>query len=755
VTRRAPTPDLPFPDLEEGARYVGVALDVPVDRIFTYRVPPALTDRAQPGHRVTVPFRRRARVGFIVERQGQPSLTRVHDVKAIPDDTPLLDPGLLALGRFVARYYGATFGEALAAMVPRGVRTRGRGRMRTRVRLAPPPPPTSPPATEARTGPRARILRLLREHPEGFVLSELCARARVSASPVQTLARRGVVTLEKERSEEDALEVAVRETIARASPLPLTPDQAAALARLRPAVEAETYAPFLLMGVTGSGKTEVYLQAMETCVAQGRQAIVLVPEIALTPQTVRRFRARFDRVAVLHSAMTDAHRARVWQRIRKGEVDVVIGPRSAVFAPVPRLGLLVVDEEHEGSFKQQSAPRYHARDVGLVRAREAGAVVILGSATPALESWRHAKEGRYALLRLPERVGGKPLPSVQVVDARSGEERPRHRGHLTRTLLVRIREALRDEGQVILLQNRRGFATSVSCARCGYVLNCLHCDVALTYHRRDALALCHLCGHESVLPPACPDCALPGLRMRGAGTQTVESELAEAFPEARTARMDSDTMSTRESYEDVLGRFGRRELDILVGTQMIAKGLHFPHVTLVGIVSADTSLVLPDFRSAERTFSLVAQVSGRAGRGEAPGRVVVQTTMPDHPAIRFAAAHDFESFAEAECNDRKAHGYPPVGRLLHVVLRGADPEAVEARATDTGRRLREAAPARAEVLGPAVPGIARVQGLHRRHLLVKARRPAQIAALLGVLRAAPRPRGGVDESWDVDPLSLL
>ena len=748
--------DLLFPDSEQDASYVAVALDVPVDRLFTYRVPETLADRARPGHRVTVPFRGRNRVGFIVERSDERPPFRVLDVDDIPDPEPLLDDGLLDLGRFIARYYGATLGEALSAMVPRGVRRRGKGRPRTRVRLvAEADLQAQTTDGEEAPGPRARVLRLLVQHPEGFLLQDLCRRARTSASPVHTLAKRGVVTLETERGHDDALAEAARlREGPPESPPTLTADQAVAVDRVARALREATFSPFVLLGVTGSGKTEVYLQGIRTCIEAGRQAIVLVPEISLTPQTVRRFRARFDRVAVLHSAMTDAERARTWREIRAGEADVVIGPRSAVFAPVPRLGLLVVDEEHESSFKQQNAPRYHARDVGMVRARDAGAAVLLGSATPALETWRHAKEGRYELLRLPDRVGGRPLPTVQVVDVRSGEERPGSQRHLGRTLVLRMREALSTGGQVILLQNRRGFATSVACPRCGYVLECLHCDVALTYHRSYTVAMCHLCGHEQRPPTACPDCGLPKLRLQGVGTQTVESELAEAFPDARVARMDSDTMATREAYERVLDRFDRHEVDVLVGTQMIAKGLHFPRVTLVGIVSADTSLVLPDFRGAERTFSLVAQVAGRAGRGDQAGRVVVQTTMPDHPAIRFAAEHDFEAFAAAELPDREAHGYPPYRRLLHVLVRGPGKESVAAHAEDRARRLLAGVGEGVAVLGPAEPSVARVQGLWRRHVLVKAPDPRGIARALDVLKAAPRASGRIEEAWDVDPQGI-
>ncbi len=744
-----------FPETTDGDVLVSVALDVPVDRVFTYRVSPEMAPRAKVGHRAVVPFRGRARIGFIVDERPGGAPGRLLDVAEVPDEEPVLSPSLLGLGRFVARYYGGSYGEALTAMIPRGVRRRGKGAARRRVRLAPGAPPPTIDAEEPSPGPRTRVLRLLLRHPEGFLLADLCRRARTSASPIRTLARRGAVVVEKERGVDDALMEAARAPAERETPPEPTPEQAAAIRRVVGAVEAEVFAPFLLLGVTGSGKTEVYLRGIEAAIGLGRQAIVLVPEIALTPQTVKRFRARFDRVAVLHSGLTDADRARAWMRIRRGEADVVIGPRSAVFAPVPRLGLIVVDEEHESSFKQQNAPRYHARDVGLVRARDAGATVVLGSATPALESWRHAQSGRYGLLRLPERIGGRPLPTVTIVDARGNDERPPAGRHLGRTLRVRLQETLRDGGQAILLQNRRGFATSVACPRCGWVMRCDHCDVSLTYHQDDQIALCHLCGHERRPPRACPDCAMPMLRLRGVGTQTVESEVLEVLPEARVARMDSDAMATREAYERVLGRFERGEVDVLVGTQMIAKGLHFPRVTLVGIVSADTSLVLPDFRSAERTFALVAQVAGRAGRGDAPGRVVVQTTLPDHAAIRLAAHHDYERFAESELEDRRRHRYPPFCRLLRVLVRGPTPEPVSERAAEVARRLVASAGEGVQVLGPAVPSVARVKARYREHVLVKAGRASEIGAALDVLRKAPRPARGVEELWDVDPLSLL
>jgi primosomal protein N' (replication factor Y) len=527
------------------------------------------------------------------------------------------------------------------------------------------------------------------------------------------------------------------------------------VAAITEGLKARAAATFVLHGVTGSGKTEVYLRALAHCRDQGRQAIVLVPEIALTPQTVRRFRRRFERVEVLHSGMTEAARGRAWKRVREGGADVVIGPRSAVFAPVPALGLVVVDEEQEGSFKQQVTPRYHARDVALVRAKEVGAVVVLGSATPALETWHHAQEGRWPCLVLPERVAGRDHPSVRIVDITDADERPAREDHLGRTLFGLLEAALEDRGQAILFQNRRGFATSVACARCGHVMACPHCSVSLTYHRAGRSARCHLCGHGERLPPTCPECALPTMDLRGLGTQTVEDELARRLPRARVARMDSDTMVRRGAHEAVLGRFGRGEIDVLLGTQMIAKGLDFPNVLLVGVVLADTLLALPDFRSAERTFGLLAQVAGRAGRGEREGRVVIQTRRPDHPAIQHAAREDMAGFAERELADRRLFGYPPHRRLLRVILRARDEGALDAEAQRVREHLIAAAQHATQILGPAPPLLARIQGHARRHILVKALDHREIGRLVGAVRRLPRPARGVEITWDVDPLALV
>ena len=534
----------------------------------------------------------------------------------------------------------------------------------------------------------------------------------------------------------------------------LTAEQTAVLDRLAPALEEDAFATFLIHGVTGSGKTEVYLSAIERVVARGREAIVLVPEISLTPQTIRRFRSRFPRVAVLHSHLSDAERHRHWQSIASGEVQVVVGARSAVFAPTRRLGLIVIDEEHESTFKQETTPRYHARDVAVKRAQQERLPILLGSATPALETWRNAELGRYVRLPMLERVGARPMPAVELIDLR--HERPAL-GGLSESLRQAMTAALDAGGQVILLLNRRGFHTFVICPnpQCGQVLKCHHCDVALTYHKSRRLLICHTCDAERARPPGCPHCRAPHLHYGGIGTERLEREIATAFPYHVARRMDSDTMRTPGSHEQVLSAFRAGEVQILLGTQMIAKGLDFPNVTLVGVVNADTALHMPDFRAAERTFQLVAQVAGRTGRGDRPGRVLVQTYCPDHHAIRCAARHDYEGFVALELPEREQYGMPPFGRLVRLIARGAEEPAVKAYLEELARALKTAAPPAVQLHGPAPAPVLKIRNLYRYHLRLRCIAPRPLQALLQtVAPTLPRPNG-VELAIDVDPVSLL
>ncbi len=487
------------------------------------------------------------------------------------------------------------------------------------------------------------------------------------------------------------------------------------------------HATVLVHGVTGSGKTEVYIQAIQEVIRFGRQAIVLVPEISLTPQTVRRFRTRFDHVAVLHSHLSDSDRHWEWQRIAGGEVQVVVGARSAVFAPVPNLGLVVLDEEHENSFKQETAPRYHARDVALRRAAQENIPLVLGSATPSLESWHRAQCGQYRLVEMPRRVLNRPMPAVGTIDLRDEFRSRTTRGAIHRQLHQAIGESLRDGGQVILLLNRRGFSTHIQCPSCGEVVRCPECEIALTHHRTEEIALCHYCDYQIPAPAACPSCQFAGISYRGLGTQRLEAEVRARFPGVRCLRMDTDTMQSRGAHERALDSFRSGEVKILLGTQMIAKGLDFPNVTLVGVINADTALHLPDFRSAERTFHLVTQVAGRTGRGEKGGRVLVQTFNPEHPAIQAAVRHDYHAFANGELPIRQMFSYPPFSTMARFVVRGPGEKATEQYAQVLGQALvaaLDAENAGARVLGPAAAPFAKLRGKYRFQIQPGSRRRA-------------------------------
>jgi primosomal protein N' (replication factor Y) (superfamily II helicase) len=521
-----------------------------------------------------------------------------------------------------------------------------------------------------------------------------------------------------------------------------------------------------LHGVTGSGKTEIYLRAIEEIVRQGKEAIVLVPEISLTPQTIERFRGRCENVAVLHSHLGDADRGSHWRRVAAGQVQVVVGARSAVFAPTRKLGLIVIDEEHENTFKQENTPRYHARDVAVMRARLENIPILMASATPSLESWHNAAEGRYTLLSLPQRVADRPMPPVEIIDLRHEPMRGPNTA-ISPTLQRAMRSALADGGQVILLLNRRGFSTHVYCPDCGHVLTCQHCDLALTYHKGRNALLCHYCGYETDRAQKCPVCQKETVRYMGLGTEKLQAEIAQKFPDRVAQRMDSDTMDRPGSHARVLDAFREGRIHILLGTQMIAKGLDFPNVTLVGVVNADVGLHLPDFRAGERTFQLLSQVSGRAGRGPRGGRVQIQTFSPDHPSITLAAAHDYQTFVAGESAQRRLHNYPPYQRLVRLIVRSLEQEAVARFAESLAGAFRtaleaearrppsSASPATVRLLGPAEAPVFRLNGYYRFHFQLQSPSAAQLHRVLRDVVAVVRPPAGVEFQIDVDPFNML
>jgi primosomal protein N' (replication factor Y) len=663
--------------------FAQVALPLPIRHAFTYRVPEALRERACPGVEVQVPFRGRARRGFVTEITRQSALADVQDLADVLGP-PLFTPHLLELTRWIADYYLAPWGEVLAAALPGGL--------------------------------------------EGFAKS----RARKSASS------------------DDAPPLAIPDHMT------LTPEQRAAATAVVRALAGGKFTPMLLHGVTASGKTEVYLRGAAAARDAGRQTLVLVPEVALTSQLVREFRRRFGaRVGVLHSYLSIGERRRNWELARRGALDVVVGARSAVFAPLASLGLIVVDEEHEPAYKQSEQLRYHGRDTAVRRAQLLGIPVVLGSATPSLESLANAKRGKYTRLLLPKRVDRRPLPAMRVVDLR----REGAGTLLSRPLRAALAERLERKEQAMLFLNRRGHSHHTQCRACGFVPSCPHCDIALTLHVHPREWRCHYCDHRERAGAACPQCGAELLRLSGAGTQRAEREFAAAFPDARLVRLDTDVARERARPAEVLRGFARGEADVLLGTQMIAKGFDFPRVTLVGVLDADVALHLPDFRAAERTFQLLVQVAGRAGRGPVPGEVFVQTCSPDHPAILAACAYDEDRFAERELAERKEAGYPPFVRLAALLLTGADEVVVERAAEALAEAIaQEAVRQDVRVLGPAPQALARLRGKYRWHLLLKStsgKAVREVAAkALEWAESKARPRA-VRVAADVDPIEVL
>lgn len=608
----------------------------------------------------------------------------------------------------------------------------------------------------ARAEQMRRVLQLFAEHEgQSFSVQMMRDEHGISRSPLKSLEAKGWIAIEQVEVYRDPY--ANRRFSDKAKP-EFTTLQQEVLAPILQSIQSHTYASYLLHGVTGSGKTEVYLEAIEQTLAKGREAIFLVPEISLTPQMVERFKGRFGAdVAVLHSALSSGERFDEWRKIIRKQVKVVVGARSAIFAPFQNVGLIVIDEEHESSYKQEETPRYHAREVAIWRAKENDAVLLMGSATPALETYALATRGRYTLLQMPDRVGNRPMPEVHVVDMRE-ELQAQNRSMFSRKLHEMIEDRLRKEEQMVIFLNRRGFSTFVMCRSCGYTMRCIHCDISLTYHKTNHTARCHYCGYTIAQPAHCPECQSEHIRFFGTGTQKVEMELAKLFPGIRVIRMDVDTTSRKGSHEELLNKFRSGQGDVLLGTQMIAKGLDFPRVTLAGIIAADTSLHLPDFRAAEKTFQLLTQVGGRAGRHELAGDVVIQTYTPEHYSIMHATKHDYPAFYHDEMLQRRRTGYPPYFRLVLITFSHEDVPVVIRGAHTMADYLRQRLAQTTILLGPVASPIARVKDRFRFQIMLKYRDEPHLAELLSQATAA-------FEEWnkqqkvlmtiDVDPYVLL
>jgi len=731
-----------------------VAPVAPIDSTYTYLVPDELADTVRPGARIEVPMGPRGRPteAFCVDVSEGPWETTLRPVSRVLDARLLLSRTLLELGRWISRYYAAPLGPTLKAMLPAGVRGSAGLRVVRYVHVGEPLGDGKP------TGPRqARVLALLADESPRR-MDDLCAAAGCTPAVVRALAAAGRVRLEARREEPRESPAAPRQLEEPTFELNL--DQRHAIDRILAMQSEAAFRVAVLFGVTGSGKTEVYVRAIRAAIAAGRQAIMLVPEIALTTQTVQRLSHRFERVAVLHSSMSDATRARCWSALAEHRIDLVIGTRSAVFAPCPKLGLIVVDEEQEGSFKNLAAPRYHTRDVAVKRAQLEGIPIVLGSATPSLETWHNVgRQPHFELLRLPRRVRGLPLPRVELIDMRA-EHRERRGVHLlSRRLEERLAETLNRREQAVLLINRRGFASFLFCPACRTPLVCPNCSVQMVLHVTSGVAICHYCHERVVVPTRCPMAGCAGHFVRfGIGTQRVEAEIAEIFPTARVARLDSDAMHRPGDYARVLGDFEARRLDVLVGTQMVAKGLDFPFVSLVGVVTADTALAMSDFRASERTFQLVLQVAGRSGRADTGGEVVVQTFSAELPMIQRAVQHDYEGFAQAELAARRKAKLPPFTRLARIVvsdpLRTRASKAAESLARSVGDTLGKYVRG-AEVFPPQPCSIERIRNQYRFEVLLRFAGGGSMLKALDVLRAAKALRAAARSIIvDVDPVAL-
>lgn len=665
------------------AKFADIAVSLPMDKLFQYRIPEELSSYIKTGTRVFVPFGPRTVVGYVVGLSDLAEVQGVKDIASVIDKEPILTDEMLRLTKWISDNYFCSWGEAIGAAIPGGIK-KGKENIGSRIKMT---------------------------------------------------------------------ETAAEETV-MTDPHDLMDEQDKALSEIAGSIEKNESKTYLLHGITASGKTEVYLQAIEIVLQKGRQAIMLVPEIALTPQTIERFVSRFGhRVAVIHSHLTPAKRFLEWKKIKDGKADIVVGARSAIFSPMSRLGLIIIDEEHETTYKQDDVPRYHARDVAEERSRINKCPLILGSATPSLESYFKAKNGDYKLIRLTKRIDDRLLPKVKIVDMRMELETRKQITIFSKVMLDAVDKAISAGKQVIIFLNRRGFSTFINCKKCGLVMKCRRCDAVMVYHFEEKKLVCHYCNYQQAPPDICPKCKSGYIRYYGLGTEKVESELSHKFSHVKMARMDSDTTAKKGSHDRILSKFKSGDVKMLIGTQMIAKGLDFPLVTLVAVVSADITLNIPDFRSGERTFNLLTQVGGRAGRGEDGGEVIIQTYTPDNYAIIAAAKHDYDKFYDEEIISRKELLFPPFTNLIKVVVRAKNEELTQKTASELAEALRQE-DKDAMVAGPAPAPMARVRGYFRYNILLKGKDKTVMCALLKKVLGVFRKPHGVLIAVDVDPSSM-
>ncbi len=739
-------------------RYARVIVDQSGGNAFDYEIPSPLKDAVMVGCRVAVRVRSRKVEATVIDLIDETEATGVRPLEGLLSPKPVLSACMIQLARWIAGYYCCPIEPAMRAVLPQVIRVGAvRQKKQLFARLSREPDEREGDALETKSPRQAAIIQFLRNAKQPVPVAIVAKKCGATHQAFDALVKKGFLAIQPEVVLRDPFR---DEKFLPTTNLSLNEEQAEVFRIIQESAGPEGASlPLLIHGVTGSGKTEIYLQAIQSVLSAGRTAIMLVPEIALTPQTVERFKSRFagsqETVAVLHSHLSNGERHDEWHKINDGRARIVIGARSAIFAPLENLGLIVVDEEHENTYKQEETPRYHARDIAVVRARMEKCAIILGSATPSIESYHNATIGKYRLVKLTRRVDEHKMPLIRIIDMRQESVKQKSQALLSEKLCGAITKRLEKREQSILFLNRRGFSTSLICHACGYVCACPNCSVSLTFHRAVSKLICHICGHTAAAPKTCPACSDPKIRYVGAGTEKVEEAVGRIFPKAIVRRMDADAMTRKESYRETLNAFRVGKIDILVGTQMIAKGLHFPNVTLVGIINADLALHLPDFRAGERTFQLLTQVAGRAGRGEVEGEVFVQSFTPFSPAIQFARHHDFAGFWQQEIEFRQQWDFPPFAHMVLVTIRSPHQVKAGFSAETLARRLKEVVPPNT-VLSEAAPApLEKSHGNFRYHVMLRTHSILKLSRVLReVLDKLTFPEDVV-VTVDIDPYQLM
>ena len=731
-----------------------VIVNLSLDKTFDYRVPPRLIKKIRIGSMVNLPFGKGRQTGYVISFPKNSPIDQLKEIDSLVEDREMLSPTLVRLGEWMADYYCCTIEQAMRSLLPavvRGGKVKKKKRkivcLSKKVDLA-----KLLERLEEKAPRQAAAIKHLSKYKE-CLLSSLIQVSKVSYKAIQTLEKQQVLSVEDSIHERDPL---ANIAVLPSQPLSLNAEQQGALNQITKSFDHDRHKAFLLFGLTSSGKTEVYLQGIAECLKRGKEAIVLVPEIALTPQTVERFRSRFgDQVSVMHSHLSDGERFDEWSKINEGRVNIVVGARSALFSPFRQLGLIIIDEEHESTYKQDRIPRYQARDVAVMRGYMEKATVVLGTATPSLESYHNCERGKYVLTKLTQRIDNQSLPTIEIIDMcveATAAGRPQI---LSQQLIRAAHETLAAGEQIILFLNRRGFATQMQCLKCGYIAECPDCSLNFTYHQHALQLTCHICGNIRKAPDHCPNCRDLDIRYGGLGTEKIESVVKKVFPSTSIIRMDSDTMTKKDSYRKAFTSFRAGEVDILIGTQMIAKGLHFPNVTLVGIIHADQTLNMPDFRAGERTFQLLVQVAGRSGRGLNPGRVLVQTYTPYHDVLLTAINHDFETFYNQEITNRNQLGLPPINHLLLIVFKGEDEEQVKETANNFSQVLCTKIHADTTASGPMPAAIFKKRKLYHYQTLLSTEKITKLSRLIKKLISGFKRPKEIAITVDVDPYSLM